>query len=868
MDSAAATLLERLEAQVAAQADRPALVGDGTCLSYRALDAAASTLAERLRAAGAAPGTHVALLLPPDARRLVGALAALKAGCAYVPIDASLEPARTAELIAHARCSAVLSTEGESGTAVTATGAPGIARTGAAYLRFTSGSTGAPKAILHGQLAALRLAEAFADSADLGAQDRVTFFNPFWHTLVWGTLIAGGALHVFDLRAGPRALADWIDEQAITVYSSFPTAFRGFTAILDGKRRLASVRCLSLSGETLTMADVVAARRHFAPDCVLVNNYGASELGHIATCKIGPASELAETGIPVGLPARGVEILLLDDTSRPVPAGDSGDIAVRCAHLAAGYWERPDLTAHSYVADPARDGVLYLTGDVGRFDSQGRLHVIGRKDRQLKVRGHRIQPDEIAAALATHPAIAEAAVTGFAHWSGDTRLAAYVVARDGLLPEPKALRGFLAGHLPAYMVPLHVAVLDSLPRTAAGKIDWRALPAPSADLPPPSGRAPGAATALELQILQIWEEKLTARPIGLDDDFFDLGGDSMAATEVGLHLEALTGQALPITLVIETPTIRALARRIEAAEPERSAIATVNGAGPLLPLFFFHPDHRTAFYGIALARRLPGDQPTHVIGPQAVSPEALVPSFEAMGIAGADLVRRLQPEGPVAIAGFCNGALIALETARALAAAGRRVDTLVLVDPPSSHVLWPPLRGAIAALDGVLARIAGHADPVARLVGIAIHYAHRLRELGRESPSRWRAVARGRFARAVHGVDRTSPAPLPASGRDWYGALNDAGRIHLPRRIEAPLEVLLSEARRHNRYRPGRWRRIAPSAVIAALPGNHLGCITRESGALVAHLGRRLEGRRNENPGTGFEVQGSPHHGLGPAAKP
>lgn len=837
MDGASLTLRARLEAQVAARGDRPALIAAGTRLSYRALDAAANALAVRLRAAGAAPGTHVALILPPDARRLIGALAILKADCAYVPIDASLDTARAAELIAHARCSAVLSADGDD-IAAAPIAALDPARTGAAYLRFTSGSTGAPKAILHGQLTALRLAEAFADSVGVRPDDRVSFFNPFWHTLVWGTLVAGAALHVFDLRAGPHALADWIDDEAISVYSSFPTAFRGFTGSLPPQRRLASVSRISLSGETLTAADIAAARRHFAPDCVLVNSYGASELGHITACAITPDSEREDASIPVGTPVAGVEILLLEETLRPAPTGESGEIAVRCAHLAAGYWERPDLTARSYVPDPAREGgVLYLTGDIGRLDGLGRLHVLGRKDRQLKVRGHRLQPDEIAAVLSTHPAVAEAAVAGFPHWSGDTRLAAYVVARVAQRPEPGELRAHVAARLPAYMVPLHIAVLDGLPRTTAGKIDWRALPAPDAGAAPPPGPAPAVSRALELQILQIWEEQLTARPIGLDDDFFELGGDSLAATEVALHLEALTGQTLPITTLFETPTIRALADRIEAGDPPRATITTVNGAGAHPPLFFFHPDSRTAHYGVAIARRLGDQQPVHIIGPRVAAANApLANSFEAIGKAGAELVRDVQPDGPVAIAGFCNGALIAFETAQALLKAGRSVDVLVLVDPPSSHVLWRPLRALIAAIDGWIAPRVGRDDALAGAVGVAIHYAHRLRELAREPPARWREVVRLRVSRSTTARETTASHSEP----DWYGALNDIGRRHLPRRIDAAMDVLLSEARGHNRYRPGRWHRVATRLAIQPLPGNHLGCISRESATLVAHLRARL----------------------------
>ncbi len=867
------TILGRFEHHVAVAGEQPALAAEGLVLSYAALDEAAGRIARMLLDTRPRAGAPIGLIFEPGPGRIAAAIAILKAGCAYVPIDPTLAPAHINDLLVHAACAAVLAspalarglqTAAPSAAAIAVIdfatlAGPTAARSAPpgdspAYIRYTSGSTGAPKGIAHGQATALHLAESFAQTVGLRGDDRVTLFNPFWHTLIWGTLIRGAALHLFDLRRGAIAgVAEFLDREGITIYSSFPTAFRHLTSALPPTRRLASVRTLSLSGESIGLDDIERARRHFAPDAVLVNNYGTSELGHIASFPLDLSVPFDAGSLPVGRPVSGVEILLVDEHAHACDDGERGEIAVRSAFLTSGYLGRPDLTARSFVPDPDRPGAtLYLTGDIGRRDAAGDLHVVGRKDRQVKIRGHRVQPDEVEALLAAHPGIKAVAIHAYTHWSGDTQLAAHVVPA-GDLPTTAVLRSFLAATLPDYMVPTIFAPIAALPLTAAGKVDWRALPPPDAMRAPAQSGETGCTTALELQLMQIWEELLATRPIGPEDDFFELGGDSLMAAQVALRAEALCGHAVPVTALFDTPTIRGLAARLGVtASGGGPTVTTINVDGTRLPLFFFHPDHDAAFYATALARHLPRDQPVHVIAPHGRTADEPVPvRFEIMGASRAAILRAIQPRGPYALAGFCNGGLIALATAQELARLEETVDMIVLIDAPSGHVLAPRLRHAIDWLDRLACRTLGTQIPVTRIVGQALHGWYRWRDLGLMTASARRGVIAYRLrsiARALGLARSTGDADVAEQRRPdqiHFGAINDAARHFLPRRQDAALTILVSSMGDHHRYLPARWHRVSARPTIRPVPGTHLSCITREGATIAAELQRCLLARRD-----------------------
>ena len=712
--------------------------------------------------------------------------------------------------------------------------------------------TGAPKAIVHGQATALHLAESFARTVDLRSDDRVTLFNPFWHTLIWGTLVHGASLHLFDLRRGATsAVAEFLDRDRITIYSSFPTAFRQLTNTLAPTRRIASVRILSLSGEAIGRDDIERARRHFAPSATLVNNYGTSELGHIASYSLRLDAPYDSASLPIGMPLPAVETLLVDESANPCGDGERGEIAVRSDFLTSGYLGRPDLTARSFVPDPKRPGgTLYLTGDIGERDAAGNLLILGRKDRQVKIRGHRVQPDEVEAALTAHPAINAAAVCAFTHWSGDAQLVAHVVP-VGDLPTTTALRGFLARTLPDYMIPTIFAPIDALPLTAAGKTDWRALPSPDATSAPPQSGEAGCTTALELQIMQIWEELLATRPIGPEDDFFELGGDSLMAAQVALRAEALCGREVPVTALYDTPTIRRFAAFLGyAAKGAAPIVTTIHPGGTRPPLFFFHPDYDAVFYANILARHLPDDQPVHVIAPHGRVPDEPMPArFETMGAARAEILRAIQPRGPYALAGFCNGGLLALATARELTRLGEKVDTIILIDTPSGHVLTPRLRRMIDRMDRIAGSILRTEIPVTRLVGETLHGWYRLKDLGLMTASARRGIVMKRLqtiARALGAMranDNANAASRLNAGQVHFGDLNDAARHFLPRPHAAALTILVSRMAHHHRYLPGRWHRVSEHPEIRPVPGTHLSCITREGETIAAELRRQLERR-------------------------
>ncbi|MBL8697908.1 MAG: AMP-binding protein [Alphaproteobacteria bacterium] len=844
-------IVARLDALAAERPAAVAVEDGGVALSYRSLVDKADALAGRLSAAGLLPGHHVGMICASDAERIVTALAILRAGGVYAPIDPTLPPDQVEALRAHAECALVVRRSGDGPLQLDPCRADAT-RSDGAYLRFTSGSTGAPKAILHSHDTALRLGEAFAGSVGVEAGDRVTLFNPFWHTLVWGSLLAGATLCLFDLRKTTAAgLARAIDDRRISVYSSFPTAFRQLVAAIGPERRLAGVRRISLSGEALQRDDVLAARRCFAPDCVLVNNYGASELGHISSHAIAPETPIDAAGIPVGHPAPGVALRLVDDDARRLPDGEAGEIAVRCAHLPEGYWRRPDLTARIFVPDPEADGErLYLTGDIGRFDSTGALQILGRKDRQVKIRGHRVLPEEVEAVLAAHPGVREVAVTAPAHWSGIARLSAAIVAAGAIAPTSAELRTFAASRLPDYMVPLEITAVPALPRAPSGKVDWSALSRAAAARPPDSPLPAGVTQAFELLVLRIWEELLSARPIGIDDDFFDLGGDSLSAAQVALRVEGLLDRAIPVTALHETPTIRGFAARCMRDAPLEPAVVALRGGAGRRPLFFLHPDLHAGAYCRTLANLLPADQPVIVLAPHGRAiDEAMPATIEAMGAERARLVRGLQPDGPIALAGFCNGALIAYETARHLAAAGIVVDSLIMIDPPSFTVAPRALRSLAGHLDTALAALGAPPGFVARKAGWLLHELHGLLD---PTAGTWKARLRALAEATLVGPARRlrdrmrGAAPATASAPAWrlvFDRLNAVALGFLPRETPVALDVILTATGERRRYRAARWRRVARDVRIHRIAATHLGCLTRESAALAEPLQRCLARR-------------------------
>lgn len=501
--STQALLITRLAALAETRGDWPALIGDRETLTFRALNSAVDRMAHGLRARLGTSPAIVALCLPRNVARLVAALAILKAGHAYVPIDPALHGAGRRDLVAHADAVAVLTdaslgasfgsnhavidiatlyaSENSDGNSVGPAGDTAMypGPEAMAYIRYTSGSTGAPKGVVHNHRAAYGQSMAYADATRIRPTDRLCCLSFFPHPIILGTLLSGAAFVAVDpVNLGLRGILDRLRRDQVSILSITPSALRALATALGAAPALPDLRCIALNGEPVTAADINRALRHVAPGGTAINNCGTSEFTQVASHHIG-APVPDGSAVPVGCPPAGVELRLLDADGAPVPDGTRGEIAVRAAFMSSGYWKRPDLTRAIFGSDTPQDGRAdYRTGDIGRRDTDGLLYLLGRVDNQIKLRGHRVTPEEIEAVLRQHQAVADVAVGPFANEAGEMMLAAFIVAVPDATMDPTGLREHARAHLPPYMIPAVFIALDSLPLTVGGKLDRAALTPP------------------------------------------------------------------------------------------------------------------------------------------------------------------------------------------------------------------------------------------------------------------------------------------------------------------------------------------------------------------------------------------------------
>ncbi len=593
---------ERVLARAAEAPHAVAVVLGDTRTTYGELARRSGELAARLAARGVGPETRIALLAERSPEQVAAMLAVLRAGAAYLPIDPSTPDRRIARILADAGVPVVLTQrplagrlEGFGGEVVlldpsseqngaSAAGAVSHSPSSLAYVVYTSGSTGTPKgvAVTHGGLA--NLVDWHLDAFGVTAADRATqlaglgFDAAVWET--WPYLVAGAELHLVadeEVRASPEALRSLLLDRGITLAFA-PTALAETLLALEWPRETA-LRAL------LTGGDALRVRPRPGAPFRLVNNYGPTESTVVATSGVVPP---AETGRPpaIGRPIRGVRAIVLDAALRPAPVGVPGELCVGGAQVARGYLGRPEPTAAAFVPDPlaGEPGArMYRTGDRARWLASGELEFLGRLDQQVKVRGFRIEPGEVEAALLAHPSVREAVVVAREAGPGDRRLVAYVVGAEGTAPAADALRAHLRARLPEYMLPAAFVALAALPLTAHGKLDRRALPEPELDAGRGGGDAPRSVTG-EL-LAGIWAELLGGEP-GMQDDFFELGGHSLLAAQVTSRVRAVLGVEMPLRALFEAPTLAGLAARVDAAAREAAPpIEPARRDGPV-PLSF------------------------------------------------------------------------------------------------------------------------------------------------------------------------------------------------------------------------------------------------------------------------------------------
>jgi len=598
------TVVDLFEAQAARQPASTAVVFTGQSLSYGELNAQANRLAHHLIALGAGPDTLVGLCVERSIEMIVGLLAILKAGSAYLPLDPEypqdrlnfmLEDAGLKILLTHSALQARLPQT--AGTTVccldrvtlddAATGNP-VRRSGPqhlAYVIYTSGSTGRPKGVMIEHAALANYAQSMAQQYQLTPADRVLQFSSINFDAsaeeIHATLAAGACLVLRDkdMLGTEQDFLDACGHHGVTVFPG-PTAY--WHQLVSAQVRWPdSLRLVIIGGEAVSTPHVkqwLQWRREGGLAAQLVNSYGPTEATvAAAACWIEPAAALAGS-VSIGRPLPNTRIHLLDAHLQPVPPGAAGELCIAGAGLARGYLNRPDLTAEKFVEVEVfgqRERV-YRSGDLARWRADGQLEYLGRIDTQVKLRGFRIELGEIEGALMRHPAVREAVVA--VQDDGDDRfLAAYVTTREidtttAAADLPAALRALLRESLPQWMVPASFTVLEALPLNPNGKVDRKALPAPE--------RAPAASdttrrlppqTALEQQIAEIWQAVLKREQVGIDDNFFDLGGHSLLLLQVLGRLREQIGRKLPVVTLFQYPTIQSLAAHLSSSEHDAAA---------------------------------------------------------------------------------------------------------------------------------------------------------------------------------------------------------------------------------------------------------------------------------------------------------
>jgi amino acid adenylation domain-containing protein len=598
---------ELFEEQASRTPDGVALELGGERLSYSDLNGRANQLARHLRAASVAPEDRVGILLEPGFEMLVALLGVLKAGAAYVPLD-PLHPRERLSFMLEDSGAKLLITRQHSGLALPEVrlqtlfidqDPEAIARQSArnldidlaadnlAYVIYTSGSTGRPKGTMIEHRALTERVRCLRATYGLGVSDRLLQFVSLSFDAaaeeIFPTLTSGACLVLQKnpMEIPPAEFLKHCERLGITVLHVPPSYWN---KVVDDMNRTAqevpaSVRLFITGGESVTADSIETWASHSTRPAKLVIAYGPTETtitSLLYELSLGQGDEIHLNRPCIGRPVANTQVYILDPGGRPVPTGVAAELYVGGAGLARGYLDRPDLTADRFVPDQfsAEPGArLYRTGDLVRYAAGGRIEFMGRLDHQVKIRGHRIELGEVEATIRGHSEVRDCVVTARRSATGAQQLAAYVVVREPGGAVLGQLRSFLREALPEYMVPSQFVLLDELPLTPGGKVDRRALPEPGVDVVGAEAREYTAPrTQTERELAGVWADVLAVKQVGLDDNFFDLGGHSMLLAQVHGKLRDALGHDLSIVEMFQYPTVRSLAARISRGRDESGPV--------------------------------------------------------------------------------------------------------------------------------------------------------------------------------------------------------------------------------------------------------------------------------------------------------
>ncbi len=727
------TIHQLFEAQVELTPDAVAVGFEEEQLTYRELNSRANQIAHYLQALGVEPDVLVGICVERSLDMVVGLLGILKAGGAYVPIDPAYPPERLAYMLEDSQVKVLLTQQKLLGVPSHQAQVvyldkdwetiqqhrednpnTGVNPQNLAYVLYTSGSTGLPKGVQIAHQSVVNFLNSMRQAPGLTEQDiilAVTTISFDIATLeLYLPLIVGARLVLVsrEVAADGMQLHQLLVKCDVTAMQATPATWRLLLAAgWEGSPRL-KILC---GGEALP-SDL--ASRLLEKSASLWNLYGPTETTIWSTVyNLGAYRQVArkqDAPVLLGHPIANTQIYILDRYLQPVPIGVTGELHIGGIGLARGYLNRPDLTAEKFIPNPFEDlesSRLYKTGDLARYLPDGNIEYIGRIDNQVKIRGFRIELGEIEKALAKHSEVLQSVVIPRTE-AGYQQLVAYVVPKQEQ-PLPSTLRSFLQQKLPDYMVPAAFVVLDSLPLTPNGKINRRALPAPDKSSFPNTSFVPPR-DRIEQQLAQIWSEILDLHPVGVKDNFFDLGGYSFLALKLMAKIQQQFGKNLPLATLFQAPTIEELAKIIQSSTyvPINSSLVPIQPKGNKTPFFCVHPAWGHVLCYVKLSRYLGKEQPFY--GLQALGfneGEEPLSRIEDMACHYIKAIQTVQPEGPYQIGGWSFGGVVAYEIAQQLHQQGHEVSLLAMLDSYVPILLDPNKKIDNAYLVGVLSRVFG-----------------------------------------------------------------------------------------------------------------------------------------------------------------
>jgi len=844
--------------QVDRQPQKAAIINGDRILTYGELFQRANQLAHELRNRGCRRNEIVAIVMKKGWEQIVAVYAILLAGAAYVPIDAEMPEERLGYILKNANVRFALTQSAMQNRLQGISGIQALSvdekvgfecykdmlisvqqQNDLAYVIYTSGSTGMPKGVMISHRAAFNTIEDCNLRFNVGSDDVFLAVSQLSFDLsvydIFGGLGAGATLVLpeDDKRTNPDHWLALMQERGVTIWNSAPPLMVMLTeyAAIRTDLSLGSLRLVMLSGDWIPVAlpERIAS---LAPGAKMMSLGGATEASIWSI--IYPIEDVlpGSKSIPYGKPMANQTFHVLNNALQPCPVWVAGELFIGGCGLAEGYLNDQEKTASHFFLHPETGERLYRTGDKGRYLPDGNIEFLGRVDFQVKIQGYRIELGEIEVALNSYPSVKDSLVLAIGEKQAEKQLVAYVLCKKSSVTD-EMLAAYLRTKLPTYMVPKHILFLDSFPITENGKVDRRALPPVGNIVATVESFYVAPVDTTEKQLVELWEDLLGQKPIGVTDNFFNLGGQSFLAVRMIARIHSLFGKELPLSVLFEEATIAHLAKCLGSDNVGTgSVLVPIQRGGKRTPLFFVHPVGGNVFCYTELARLLGPEQPFYGFQSYGLSGSD-IPSetFEAMASQYIEMMRQVQSHGPYRLGGWSLGGSVAFEMAKQLHSEGETVEWVGMIDSPAPVDLVPLDDGELVAWFAT--DLTGHEPQISR---------KQLRGLGAQQQIDfvWKHAVKHHILPDDSDTDQLVPlirvfkANMDAQIHYSNHATRFEGpRITLFKAVGEPTQVFKQHYPAYLQPTFG-WDRLTSDITVVDIPGDHYTALTEGNVSTLA----------------------------------